>query len=499
MSETSANRPNVMLVMVDQWAGPLLGAAGHPFIQTPTLDRLAAMGVRYSRAYSECPICIPARRTLMTGTTTRTHGDRIFGTVNRMPGLPTIAQSFRDGGYQANAVGKLHVYPPRDRIGFDDVLLSEEGRPHLGAVDDHDLYLADRGHAGKQFMHGMNNNDYMHRPWHLPEDCHVTNWASEQMCRVIKRRDPTRPSFWMLSYTHPHPPLVPLESYVELYRALGVDEPLQAEWARDSEKLPRALRMIRDFYPAYSPPVIAEIRRAYYALCTHIDHQLRIVLGTLREEGLLDDTIILLAADHGDMLGDFGLFAKRTYFERSANVPMILTGPAGHPRIPAGRTDDRLVGLQDIMPTLLSLAGIAVPQSCDGLDMTAESVRSELYGDCLESAGASRMLHDGRHKLIWYPAGNAFQLFDMDEDPSETRDLASDPAYAATLAGLQERLAERCYGADIDQGWVKDGKLTGFDPGPYTKKMDRSFSGQRGLHYPQPPEAAKEQMVGFPQ
>lgn len=494
----TAPRPNILLVLVDQWPGPLLGAAGHPVIQTPTLDQLAGMGVRFSRAYSECPICIPARRTLMTGTTTRTHGDRIFGTVNRMPELPTIAQSFRDGGYQAMAVGKLHVYPPRDRIGFDDVLLSEEGRPHLGTVDDHDQYLASRGYPGQQFMHGMNNNNYMYRPWHLPEDCHVTNWATAEMCRQIKRRDPTRPAFWMLSYTHPHPPLVPLQCYLDMYRPFAMDAGLEADWAKDPAQLPRALRMIRDFYPTFAPEVVAEIRRAFYALCTHIDHQLRLVLGTLREEGLLDETVILVAADHGDMLGDFGLFAKRTYYERSANIPMILAGPPGHPRIPAGSTDRRLVGLQDVMPTLLSLAGIAVPQSCDGIDMLGAARRATLYGDCLETPGASRMLHDGRMKLIWYPAGNTLQLFDLESDPHELLDLAHDPAHAETRRAMEVQLAEQCYGSDLDQGWVKDGRLLGFDPGPYTRRVDRSFHGQRGLHYPEPPELAPEKSVGFP-
>lgn len=492
-------QPNVLLVMVDQWAGPVLGAAGHSVVQTPTLDQLASNGVRFTNAYSECPICIPARRTLMTGTTTRTHGDRIFGTVNPMPKLPTIAQCFRDAGYQAHAVGKLHVYPPRDRIGFDDVLLAEEGRPHLGAVDDHDLYVADRGYAGQQFMHGMNNNNYMYRPWHLPEDCHVTNWSTAQMCRTIKRRDPTRPSFWTLSYTHPHPPLVPLDCYMDMYRQFDMDAPLAADWAADETKLPRALRMIRSYYPTFAPKVVDEIRRAYYALCTHIDHQLRAVIGTLREELLLDETIILVAADHGDMLGDFGFFAKRTYFERSANVPMILRGLPGDERIGVNRTDNRLVGLQDIMPTLLSLAGVPVPESCDGMDMTGEGTREFLYGDCLETAGACRMLHDGRHKLIWYPAGNGLQLFDLQEDPQELYDLADDAERKPIRDALASELAKRCYGSDVDQGWVANGRLVGFDPGPFAAKPDRGFSGQRGLHYPQPPQEGQDMMVGFPQ
>jgi arylsulfatase len=497
--DTSATRPNILLVMVDQWPGRLLGAAGHSVIQTPTIDAIARNGIRFTRAYSECPICIPARRTLMTGTTTRTHGDRIFGTVNRMPSLPTFAQCFRDGGYQAFAVGKLHVYPQRDRIGFDDVLLAEEGRPHLGAVDDHDLYLADRGFPGQQFLHGMNNNNYMHRTWHLPEDCHVTNWSTTQMARVIKRRDPTRPAFWCLSYTHPHPPLVPIATYMDYYRQLQVEPPLAGTWSEDEAALPLPLRMNREFYGSYAGEVLAEIRRAFYALCTHIDHQLRVVIGTLREENVLDDTVILLAADHGDMLGDFGLFAKRTYYESSANVPMVLMGRANDPRIGHHQIDDRLVGLQDLMPTLLDLAGISIPQSCDGFSMIGEQRRTTLYGDCLENVSSTRMLHDGRHKLIWYPAGNRVQLFDLEDDPHELRDLSADPDHALTRERLESALAEELYGVDLDEGWVEGGRLVGFEPPPWEPKSERSLTGQRGLHYPQPPQAAKEVQVGFPQ
>ncbi|MCB2056076.1 MAG: sulfatase-like hydrolase/transferase, partial [Geminicoccaceae bacterium] len=386
----------------------------------------------------------------------------------------------------------------RDRIGFDDVLLAEEGRPHLGAVDDHDLYLADRGHPGKKFLHGMNNNNYMNRPWHLSEDCHVTNWSTMQMCRTIKRRDPTRPAFWYLSYEAPHPPLVPLQIYMDLYRRLEMDEPVVGEWAVDDAKLPRALRMIRHFYPRFSPFEIDEIRRAFYALCTHIDHQLRVVLGTLREEGLLDDTILTFTADHGDMLGDQGLWAKRTYYESSARIPMLLAGAAGDDRVGVDRTDDRLVGLQDVMPTLLTLAGVPVPGTCQGRDMVQGPRRDFLYGDCVETHGACRMLHDGRHKLIWYPAGNRLQLFDLKDDPHERHDRAGDPAMAELRARLVAELVRNLWGRDVEAGWVQDGALVGYDPGPFEARPDRSFSGQRGLHYPEPPAAAQDKVVGFP-
>ncbi len=491
-------QPNVLLVITDQWSGVRLGCEGHPTVQTPTLDQLARNGIRFTRAYSECPICIPARRTLMTGSTTRSHGDRVFRKSEPMPELPTIAQTFRDAGYQAYCVGKLHVFPERDRIGFDDVLLSEEGRPHL-AIDDYSLYLADHGLTGQAFMHGLPNNSYAHRPWHLPEHCHATNWATQAICRTIKRRDPTRPAFWTLSYEAPHPPLAPLAAYMDHYRQFAIEPPLEADWAKEESKLPHALRSLLHYYPRLSRTALDEVRRAHYALCTHLDHQLRAVLGTLREEKELDDTVVLFCSDHGDMLGDFGLFAKRTYYEGSARVPMILMGPQGDRRTPAGTVDNRLVGLQDVMPTLLSMAGIAVPESCDGVSMVGDERRPMLYGDVLENNSASRMLHNGRHKMIWYPAGNRVQLFDLERDPEERADCAEAPAYAEVRSKLEAALAAACWGKDSEDGWVRDGRLTGYDPGPFVGKPDRSFSAQRGLHYPQPPSGTVPDNVGFPE
>ena len=491
------DHPNVLLIIADQWSGIRLGLSGHPTVQTPTLDHLARNGVSFSRAYSECPICIPARRSLHTGMTPRTHGDRTFMKTGRMPEAPTLAQTFRDAGYQAYCVGKLHVYPERDRIGYDDVLLSEEGRPHL-AIDDYSMFLNDQGHTGAAFMHGLPNNNYMHRAWHLPDHCHVTNWATSQMCRIIKRRDPTRPSFWTLSYEAPHPPLAPLADYMNHYRQFEIEPALDAEWASNIEQLPHALKALRNYYPKLSEAAFSEMRRAYYALCTHVDHQIRAVLGTLREERELDNTIVAFCSDHGDMLGDFGLFAKRTFYEGAARIPMILMGLENDERIEKGAVDDRLVGLQDVMPTLLDLAGIAAPQSCDGISMAGDHRREFFYGEALENNSATRMLHDGRHKLIWYPAGNIVHLFDLEADPNELHDLSSVTEYLPVRRTLEAALADHCYGVDLEKGWVKGRALVGHNPGPYVPKIDRSFSAQRGLHYPQPPAGQCARRGRFP-
>ena len=475
-------RPNVLFVSVDQWPGSLMGVAGHPAVETPTLDALAAVGTRFTRAYSETPICIPARRSMMTGTSPRKHGDREFQTALPMPaGMPTLAGCFGAAGYQTFAVGKLHVYPQRDRIGFDDALIAEEGRSHLGAVDDYEIFLADRGQAGQQFMHGMSNNEYGWRTWHLPEELHVTNWTTATAARTIKRRDPTRPALWHVSYTHPHPPIVPLASYLERYRDRPIELPPVGDWAADPARLPHALRAVRAFWPQLKPAEHADMLRAFYAQCTHIDHQLRILIGTLREEELLDDTIILVTGDHGDMLGTNGLYAKRLMYEGSVGIPMILVGTAGDAGL-AGKVDDRLVGLQDVMPTLLGLCGLPVPASCEGRSMVSGVRRETLYCESLVGKKATRMVHDGRHKLIWYPSGNFFQLFDIAEDPSELRDRAADAAFRPVFDRLKAVLLAELYGSDSE--FVKDGKLVGTPDAPDERKPNRGLSGQRGVHFP---------------
>lgn len=151
------------------------------------------------------------------------------------------------------------------------------------------------------------------------------------------------------------------------------------------------------------------------------------------------------------------------------------------------------------MPTLLDLVDLPIPDSCDGLSAVGEEKRSLLYGEALENDSASRMIHDGRHKLIWYPAGNHIQLFDLEEDPCEKTDLANELNYAQIRSELEIELAERCYGSDLEKGYVKDRRLIGYEPGPYVPKPDRTFSAQRGLHYPQPPQGPSPEKIGFPE
>jgi arylsulfatase A-like enzyme len=233
------------------------------------------------------------------------------------------------------------------------------------------------------------------------------------------------------------------------------------------------------------------VRRAFYALCTHIDHQLRVVIGTLREEGVLNDTIILFSSDHGDMLGNHGRWYKSVFYEYSANVPMILLGTKGDERVGVNQTSDRLVGLQDVMPTLCDLAGVPIPKSVDGISMVGEAQREYFYGEHGEGAGAYRMMRDEQFKLIYYPRGNRTQIFDMKNDPQEMYDLAADTEYSDVRARLTSRLIGEFYGGDEE--WVRDGVLVGLEELEKEQSKataDRSLNVQRGSHWP-PPQVAR--------
>lgn len=479
-----ATSPNVLLICVDHLPWGLTRPAGHPVCMTPTLDQLARSGVAFTNAYSACPVCIPARRSLMTGQSTRTHGMRTFDEHREMPDAPTLARCFKDAGYQCHAVGKLHVYPQRDRIGFDEVVLNEEGRHHLGAgADDWELHLAEKGFAGQEYATGLCNNDYHTRSWHLPEDCHPTHWAAREMSRMMHRRDPRKPAFWYLSFIGPHQPVWPLQAYLDIYRDSRIDEPVYGDWSEDLEKLPYALRRLRErFAIADAPKAEIELaRRAFYATVTHIDHQIRIVLGYLREQGLLQDTIIGFTSDHGDLLGDHGLWAKSIFYERSANIPFILVPRAGDDRLPIHSQDHRLVELQDMMPTLLDLADLPIPDTVDGQSLLQPQSREFLYGEFEVGETASRMVRAGDFKLIYYPAGNRLQLFNLKEDPRETRDLSTKPEFKEAVDRLTSILLEQFYEADLE--WVREGKLVGLPEPEYTPRDQRNLTAQRGLRF----------------
>ena len=227
------NPSNILLIVVDQWRADCLGAAGHPVIQTPHLDTLAADGARFRHAYAAVPSCIAARASLLTGLHQRHHGR-----VGYRDGVPwdypvTLAGTFAAAGYHTQAVGKMHVYPTRSLQGFHNVVLHDgylhavrHRDPHLVTEDDY-LWDLRRKHGvdADYIDSGMGCNGYVVSPWPYDPMLHPTAWVTTQSIDFLRRRDPTKPFFLMASYHRPHPPLDPPPAYLDIYRDLSLPPP----------------------------------------------------------------------------------------------------------------------------------------------------------------------------------------------------------------------------------------------------------------------------------
>lgn len=461
--------PNVLLICVDQWRGDCLSCVGHPVVKTPYLDHLAAKGCRFTQAYSECPSCIAARASLFTGLSPEHTGRVGYNDGVEWNYGRTLASEFTRHGYQTQAVGKMHVYPERSQLGFQNVILHDgylhfARREHCGGFDMIDDYLpwlrARLGRDADYFEHGHNSNAYTTQPWDKPEYTHPTNFVTSQSIDFLRRRDPRKPFFLFMSYHRPHPPLDPPAWALEQYLNADMPEVPVGEWAD----------IWQDYYETGNPALQAGImnhesltraRAGYYALITHIDAQINRFLETLDEFSLAEDTCVCFVSDHGDMLGDHHLFRKTLPYDGSCRIPFILSGRG----IRANTLRHEVTGLQDVMPTLLDLAGLPVPDSLDGrsvlplLDDKSRNVKWRKYLHCehVFKGLSIQWLTDGKMKYIWRSDGIE-QLFDLHKDPHELKDISTHPDFKNELAMWRDRLIDEL--RDREEGFVVDGKLS---------------------------------------
>jgi arylsulfatase A-like enzyme len=462
-------RPNIVLICVDQWRGDCLSVAGHPVVHTPYLDRMAMNGARFDRAYSATPTCIPARAALFTGLSQRTHGR-----VGYEEGIPwdypvTIASEFTRQCYQTQAVGKMHVHPARNRLGFDHVVLHDgfvhyqrHGRTDFAQIDDYMPWLRLRaGSEADHIDHGVDCNSHVARPWDKPEHLHPTNYVTSESIDFLRRRDPTRPFFLYMSFHRPHPPFDPpawaLEQYLdtsmpEVPRGDWLDE--YAQWRQDSGVNATVARL--------RPDIQQRCRAGYFGHITHIDHQLDRFVEALSYYDLRKDTVLCFVSDHGELLGDHDLWHKRLPYEGSARIPMIFEGPGIKP----GQVLEQPMELRDVMPTLLDCAGLEIPSCVEGksalpimrgVKQDGAGWRDYLHGEHTGFNGSSHYLTDGKEKYVWLSWSGREQLFDLQNDPQELHDLAQLPAHAARVTVWRERLLKELDGRE--EGYVQNGKL----------------------------------------
>ena len=468
-------QPNLIFIMTDQLRWDCLGYAGHPDVKTPYLDTLASTGVTFGRSYSTCPSCIAARAAIHTGMSQEHHGR-----VGYLDGIAwnykhTLAKELSKAGYYTQCVGKMHVHPIRNYLGFHNVELHDG---YLGfsrrmdvpyqesqlVADDYFYWLKQElGAAADVTETGIECNSYIARPWMQEEKYHPTNWVTDRSIDFLRRRDPDQPFFLMASYVRPHPPFDAPQYYFDLYSSKELRPPHLGSWETE-EDLQRDGRI----YDSKTGPVDPELQRqaqvGYYACITHLDHQIGRLIMALKEHGLYDHSVIVFTSDHGEELCDHHLFRKARPYEGSCHVPLLISGgKQALPHMKAASVCNSVTELRDLMPTFLELAGAQIPDCVDGkslLPLTADpncSIRTWLHGEHSFDELSNHWIVTETDKYIWHSVTGEEQYFYLEEDPHELHDRINDPACQERIAQLRSHLIEAL--KDRPEGFVKDGIL----------------------------------------
>lgn len=434
----------MILITTDQQRFDTVPPYSPAFMRTPHFDFLAREGVRFDRAYTDTPVCVPSRVSLMTGKTVLQHGMIVNGETSSVMGSTNTLPAFlSDLGYQTIGIGKMHFSPQRARHGFHELVLPE----------DYYRAMERSGNPTQPMRHGLGQNELYAGMATVPESLTLTSWIGDQCVDFIReRRDPTRPFFLWCSFSKPHPPLDPPEPYYSMYRSSAIPSPVAAEWRESEERCPPAFawnQYLSDF-DRLSLEVIHEARAAYYGLVTHCDYVMGRVFAALLDVDLLDDALIVFASDHGEYLGDYRAGAKGFFHDVSARVPMVVRMPKSWSRRCAGEVVESPVLLADLVPTFVRTAGGSAPEDVQGQDLVAlargdGTPRPYVLGSCCVTPKPGFEtdylgITDGVMKFIWYPEGGIAQLFDLQRDPYETTDVSDDPAYADRRAELTDLL-----------------------------------------------------------
>ncbi len=433
-------RPNIIYIVADQWRGDCLGLYGnrHP-VMTPHLNQLAAEGVNFSRAYADCPVCMPQRVTMLTGKT----GSQMrcltnFGPDDRPdfdPSTTLPARLAREAGYQTKAIGKMHFMPSRSRYGFEHVTLHP---------DDYLWWLEDHGYGGAFRGHGLGGNEVYPATAVTPDKYYHTTWAIDESIRFLDQRDPESPFFLFLVFEAPHSPFDPPHPYDRMYDNFSIPAPVHGDWVDREYPACFARRRTVHKLDQLSPEVIREARRRYYGQISQIDYHLGRLFGALRTRRIDRDTAIVFTSDHGECLGDHGLFAKHCFLESAARVPLIMRMPAAAGPFPVAARRAAPVQTADIAPTLLDLTGLPRDDEAEGRSLmplmeSPDAFRERVvFGETPETASAQ----DEEFKYIFYRAGGVEQLFNTKSDPDDAANLITEPGRAEEAKRLKEELIE---------------------------------------------------------
>jgi choline-sulfatase len=437
------SKPNILILMVDQLNGTLFPDGPADWLRTPNLKKLAARSTRFTNSYTASPLCAPGRASFMSGQLPSRTGVYDNAAEFRSD-IPTYAHHLRRAGYYTCLSGKMHFVGPDQMHGFEERLTTDIYPADFGWTPDYrkpgeriDWWYHNMGSVTGAGVGEISNQ--------LEYDDEVAHHARAKLYDLARGND-DRPWCLTVSFTHPHDPYVARKKYWDLYE--------------DCEHLaPTVPAMDYDDQDAHSKRIfdandwrsfditdedIAKSRRAYFANISYLDEKIGEILDVLKDTD--QDPIIVFVSDHGDMLGERGLWFKMSFFEGSSRVPLMIAAPD----LPAGRIDAPVSTL-DLTPTLAALAGVSIDEIAPWTD--GENLAPLANGEERTAPVAIEYAAEGSNApLVSLRYGkwkynrctlDPDQLFDLDADPHETTNLADDPAHQGTLQTLRAKSEAR--------------------------------------------------------
>ena len=448
----SKGRLNVVFIMSDQHSQAVSGCYGHDMVRTPHIDGLAERGILYGNAFCASPLCSPSRVAWITGTHPHTNGvvthnnsRHRSGKVYRKsiePGITSLITCMRNAGYRTHGSGFMHadqhvedLDSPFEELGFatfsvDSDAYGERVGEKIKKRYNYANTLSEmwehtyRNVEGKPFSHGESEL------W----DSIIT----EDSLDFLDRRDRDEPFFLYVGYRAPHPPWCAPERFHEMYDPGEIGE-LPNYNVHYTDKPRRVIERV-NYYELWNLPeeMIRRSIAAYYGFVSYVDHCIGRVVRKLEERDLRENTLIIYSSDHGEMLYKNGICEKHTFFEDAIKIPLIFSLPG---TIPEARRSDALISNIDLLPTVLNMLGMAVPEFVEGRDITPTfeggEVQDHVFGEYYHSLDPCRMVREKRFKYI-HTEEDICELYDIENDPTESINLAWYPQYAKRIENMEK-------------------------------------------------------------
>lgn len=458
--EMDTKRPNILWICTDQQRYDTIASLGNKYIRTPNLDRLASEGVAFTHAFCQAPVCTPSRASFLTGrypSTTRAHDNG-----QNIPAEEVlVTRILADAGYDCGLSGKLHISACQGRVerrikdGYRVFHWSHDPSPQWGKANEYIAWLESKGYTWDRLPHLKG-----YAGPGVPAELHQTTWCADRAIDFIREQ---RSTPWLMSVNifAPHHPFEAPQEYWERYDPDALPDPAYREG--ELENKPSFQRADhsggggRPPFTKMTPRQRREVTAAYYAMVEHIDDNVGRILKALNDTGQRENTIVIFMSDHGELLGDHGVYLKGPYtYDCSVRVPLIISWP-GH--YASGIVSDALVQLTDLAPTLLASAGLPIPTRMQGkslvdlltgkTDKHRDHVFCEAYVKKVGSGEPAinvSMVRTRTHKIAICHGTGEGELYDLEADPGEHENLWHSKAYA----GLKADMTALCFDASIE-------------------------------------------------